>query len=203
MKENTSPREVVYKNVDGAHLAVAIFGLISGVVFGTMAIHEYSNYERTALFWYFVGCAVTFACYGTYYCFRARRIVTFSQEGITLSAGRRLLHHVRSEEVMFILGEIGPMRHTVPCVAVSTVPLEVVAQRWEDKLMRSSMSKHEVPFLKRSPKWRQKFAEEYIRKLVYWHATGCIKNGILLLCSTPRLQHILDEFYPQVQRIEV
>ena len=95
-----------------------------------------------------------------------------------------------------LLCAVGNDREDVLCI--SRYSLEEIASMNEQKLLRSSFTKDEVPFRKRKANWKASFAKEYLLRSRRNPFGIFRKKSFVMFDMRPSLQYALRKMLPQI-----
>ena len=121
--------------------------------------------------------------------------VTLTKETVVLSwLGIRLRRYAVKDLRTFCA--VGNGREDVLCLTCHTI--EQMALLEEERRLRSWITRHEVPFLKRKPDWQEGLAKMYLDR-IRRSPLGILRDSkTLLMPMDPVAQHRLRALYPQL-----
>ncbi|MBQ2785080.1 MAG: hypothetical protein IJF02_01050 [Oscillospiraceae bacterium] len=91
---------------------------------------------------------------------------------------------------------VGNGREDVLCLSCYRV--EELANMREEQLLRSSLTKHEVPLRKRNPDWQDVFAQEYLNHLRKNPFCFFRERNMVMFSMDSAMQILLRQQYPQL-----
>ena len=117
-------------------------------------------------------------------------------EGIQIRVFNKPIRHIPVSEFK-LLCAVGNGRQYYLCL--SSWDVEELAQRRESILQKGVFTRHELPFIKRSPDWEKRLAREYLM-----NPRKILRNpSILWLPFDPVLVIYLRRMYPQLPYVDL
>lgn len=121
-------------------------------------------------------------------------------EGIQVRLFGKVIQQIPVSELKYIFG-IG--NDTAHYLCLSAWSVEELAQLWEKNLQNGYFSKQDLPFMKRSPGWQERFAQAYLFKPDWRIANLHTRTPILWVRFDPVIAIYLRRMYPQLPYVDM
>ena len=128
-------------------------------------------------------------------CILKQRVIA-EPEGVCVTHYGKSCWGMAVSQLQFI-ALVGDDRDVFLCL--SGYPIDELAEKREQQLLKNWLSKDEVPLRKRKVGWRETFAKEYLLKMSVWNIFALWRpNGLIFLPPDTMLLALLRKVYPKL-----
>jgi len=121
--------------------------------------------------------------------------VVFEADRVTVKRFRSVVREIPISRFQ-VFCAVGNEREDVLCL--SCYPVEEMAKMEEERLLRSWLRKHEVPFYKRKGDWQDVFARGYLNRLRKNPFRILSERNVVMFEMHPAIQYAIRQLYPQL-----
>jgi hypothetical protein len=121
-------------------------------------------------------------------------------EGVQIRFCNRVIRQIPVSELKLICGA-GEFRTHFLCL--SLLSIEELAQRREERMKKGVFTKHDLPFIKRSPEGERRLAKEYLLKGVWRLPKFRTETAVLRIPFDPVVAIYLRRMYPHLPYVDL
>jgi hypothetical protein len=121
-------------------------------------------------------------------------------EGVQIRFCNQVIRQIPASELKLICG-VGEFRTHFLCL--SPWSIEELAQRREERMKKGVFTKHDLPFVKRSPEGERRLAKEYLLKGVWRLPKFRTETAVLRMPFDPVVAIYLRRMYPQLPYVDL
>ncbi len=121
-------------------------------------------------------------------------------EGIQIRLFGKVIQQIPTSEIKYIFSVGKSCAHYL-CLSAWSV--EELAERWETHLQKGYFSKQDLPFMKKNPGWKERFAQEYLFEPNWSVAQLHTGTPILWMRFDPIIAIYLRRMYPQLPYVDM
>ena len=121
-------------------------------------------------------------------------------EGVQIRFCNQVIRQIPVSELKLICG-VGEFKTHFLCL--SPWSIEELAQRREERMKKGVFTKHDLPFIKRSPEGERRLAKEYLLKGVWRLPKFRTETAVLRMPFDPVVAIYLRRMYPQLPYVDL